>query len=189
MEGHHISVHIDTGDRFPQWSIQETKEFLMIRAELDRTFMETKRKQASVEVIANKMKEKGYNRSADQCKCKWKNLVTQIQGCKECCGLRQKAGAKKKGVQLSSEDEDENEESEGEKGSSKKKKKGKTSVNVGGSSSGGSFNLKEVLEDFMKAAGANGGAMARSVRGEGKGEESQGDGVETKPWKHWKTRG
>uniref|UniRef100_F6H6T6 Myb-like domain-containing protein n=1 Tax=Vitis vinifera TaxID=29760 RepID=F6H6T6_VITVI len=176
MEGHHISVHIDTGDRFPQWSIQETKEFLMIRAELDRTFMETKRNKLLWEVIANKMKEKGYNRSADQCKCKWKNLVTRYKGCEtmEPEAMRQQfpfynelqaiftarmqrmlwieaeGGAKKKGVQLSSEDEDENEESEGEKGSSKKKKKGKTSVNVGGSSSGGSFNLKEVLEDFMK---------------------------------------
>ncbi|XP_034692930.1 trihelix transcription factor GT-3b-like [Vitis riparia] len=176
MEGHHISVHIDTGDRFPQWSIQETKEFLMIRAELDRTFMETKRNKLLWEVIANKMKEKGYNRSADQCKCKWKNLVTRYKGCEtmEPEAMRQQfpfynelqaiftarmqrmlwieaeGGAKKKGVQLSSEDEDENEESEGEKGSSKKKKKGKTSVNVGGSSSGASFNLKEVLEDFMK---------------------------------------
>lgn len=39
---HQISVNIDTGDRFPQWSVQETRDFLMIRAELDPTFMETK---------------------------------------------------------------------------------------------------------------------------------------------------
>ncbi|TKY65820.1 Trihelix transcription factor GT-3b [Spatholobus suberectus] len=37
------SANVDATDRFPQWSIQETKEFLVIRAELDQTFMETKR--------------------------------------------------------------------------------------------------------------------------------------------------
>uniref|UniRef100_A0A7N1A348 Myb-like domain-containing protein n=1 Tax=Kalanchoe fedtschenkoi TaxID=63787 RepID=A0A7N1A348_KALFE len=71
-----------SGDsRFPQWSMQETKEFLMIRAELDRTFMETKRNKLLWEVISTKMREKGFNRSADQCKCKWKNLVTRYKGC------------------------------------------------------------------------------------------------------------
>lgn len=78
-------MSIDTttsGDnRFPQWSIQETREFLVIRADLDRSFMETKRNKLLWEVIANKMKEKGFNRSADQCKCKWKNLVTRYKGC------------------------------------------------------------------------------------------------------------
>lgn len=68
-----------SSDRFPQWSVAETKEFLMIRAELDRTFMETKRNKLLWEVIANKMKEKGFNRSAEQCKCKWKNLVTRYK--------------------------------------------------------------------------------------------------------------
>ncbi|CAN1134403.1 Trihelix transcription factor GT-3a [Linum perenne] len=72
----------ETADsRFPQWSIQETKEFLMIRAELDRTFMETKRNKLLWEVISSKMKEKGFLRSPDQCKCKWKNLVTRYKGC------------------------------------------------------------------------------------------------------------
>lgn len=85
---HQYGVHLlqDTigpgaasGDRFPQWSIQETRDFLMIRAELDPTFMETKRNKLLWEVIATKMREKGYNRSADQCKCKWKNLVTRYK--------------------------------------------------------------------------------------------------------------
>lgn len=102
MEGHHHHHHhqysglhsIDTGgsgsggggvgvgsggDRFPQWSIQETRDFLMIRAELDPTFMETKRNKLLWEVIATRMREKGYNRSAEQCKCKWKNLVTRYK--------------------------------------------------------------------------------------------------------------
>ncbi|XP_058734497.1 trihelix transcription factor GT-3b-like [Vicia villosa] len=71
----------DVSDRFPQWSIQETKEFLMIRSELDQTFMETKRNKQLWDVISNHMKEKGYHRSAEQCKCKWKNLVTRYKGC------------------------------------------------------------------------------------------------------------
>ncbi|MED6130968.1 Trihelix transcription factor GT-3b [Stylosanthes scabra] len=53
----------------------------MIRAELDQTFMETKRNKQLWEIISNTMKEKGYNRSAEQCKCKWKNLVTRYKGC------------------------------------------------------------------------------------------------------------
>ncbi|KAK4771314.1 hypothetical protein SAY87_031846 [Trapa incisa] len=96
MEGrygqHHINPHhqqqqyvssgVDpTGDRFPQWSLQETKDFLMKRAELDQRFMETKRNKVLWEVVSNKMKEMGYNRSADQCKSKWKNLVTRYKGC------------------------------------------------------------------------------------------------------------
>ncbi|KDP24439.1 hypothetical protein JCGZ_25003 [Jatropha curcas] len=171
---HHISVNVDT-DRFPQWSVQETKEFLMIRAELDRTFMETKRNKLLWEVISNKMKEKGYNRSAEQCKCKWKNLVTRYKGCEtmEPESLRQQfpfynelqaiftarmqrmlwvesevggaGGSKKKAVQLSSDEEDDNEESEGEKGSIRKKKKGKSMANIGSGSSS-SGNSKNLKE-------------------------------------------
>ena len=79
QQQHHIGVHVEAGDKFPQWSVQETKEFLMIRAELDPTFMEKKRNKVLWEVISNKMKEKGYNRSAEQCKCKWKNLFTRYK--------------------------------------------------------------------------------------------------------------
>ncbi|KAL9230696.1 hypothetical protein vseg_006013 [Gypsophila vaccaria] len=76
-----VAAEGGSGDRFPQWSIQETKEFLGIRAELDRTFMETKRNKLLWEVISTKMREFGYLRSAEQCKCKWKNLVTRYKGC------------------------------------------------------------------------------------------------------------
>ncbi|RAL52155.1 hypothetical protein DM860_017292 [Cuscuta australis] len=69
------------GDRFPQWSSQETREFLGIRGELDPTFMQTKRNKLLWEIIATKMKERGFHRSAEQCKCKWKNLVTRYKGC------------------------------------------------------------------------------------------------------------
>ncbi|KAD6120372.1 hypothetical protein R6Q59_026407 [Mikania micrantha] len=69
-----------SGDRFPQWSVQETRDFLMIRGEMDPTFMETKRNKILWEVISTKMKETGYNRTAHQCRCKWKNLVTRYKG-------------------------------------------------------------------------------------------------------------
>ncbi|KAK7256907.1 hypothetical protein RIF29_30481 [Crotalaria pallida] len=77
----HTITNVDVIDRLPQWSIQETKEFLMIRAELDQAFMETKRNKQLWDVTSNKMKEKGYPRSSEQCKCKWKNLVTRYKGC------------------------------------------------------------------------------------------------------------
>lgn len=149
----------------------------MIRAELDQTFMETKRNKQLWEVISNRMKEKGYHRSADQCKCKWKNLVTRYKGCEtmEPEATRQQfpfynelqaiftarmqrmlwaeaeGGSKKKGVHLSSEDEEEgNEESEGDhKGNiSKKKKKGK--MVIGGGSGGGNSNNLETLKEIME---------------------------------------
>ncbi|VVB02590.1 unnamed protein product [Arabis nemorensis] len=69
------------GDRFPQWSIEETKELIRIRGELDQTFMETKRNKLLWEVISNKMRDKSFPRSPEQCKCKWKNLVTRFKGC------------------------------------------------------------------------------------------------------------
>ncbi|KAJ8448327.1 hypothetical protein Cgig2_021955 [Carnegiea gigantea] len=43
--------------------------------------METKRNKLLWEVISTKMREKGFHRSAEQCKCKWKNLVTRYKGC------------------------------------------------------------------------------------------------------------
>lgn len=150
----------------------------MIRAELDRNFMETKRNKLLWEVVATKMKEKGFNRSADQCKCKWKNLVTRYKGCEtmEPEAMRQQfpyynelqaiftarmkimlwaeaeggaGGSKKKAAQLSSDDEDDNEESDHQGGVSRKKTKKAGKSNIIGSSSGGG-SLKEILDEFMK---------------------------------------
>ncbi|XP_010490572.1 PREDICTED: trihelix transcription factor GT-3a [Camelina sativa] len=69
------------GERIPQWSIEETKELLGIREELDQTFMETKRNKLLWEVVAAKMADKGFVRSPEQCKSKWKNLVTRYKAC------------------------------------------------------------------------------------------------------------
>ncbi|KAL0336756.1 UNVERIFIED_CONTAM: Trihelix transcription factor GT-3b [Sesamum calycinum] len=74
-----VSIDSGGGDRLPQWSIQETQDFLIIRAELDPTFMETKRNKLLWELVSTRMKEKGYNRNPGQCKCKWKNLVSRYK--------------------------------------------------------------------------------------------------------------
>nr|DAD36434.1 TPA_asm: hypothetical protein HUJ06_007075 [Nelumbo nucifera] len=67
-------------DRIPQWGHQETRDFIAIRAELERDFTVAKRNKTLWEIVAAKMKERGYRRTPDQCKCKWKNLVNRYKG-------------------------------------------------------------------------------------------------------------
>lgn len=64
----------------PQWGLQETKEFIGIRAELEKDFTVTKRNKTLWEIVSAKMREKGYRRTPEQCKCKWKNLVNRYKG-------------------------------------------------------------------------------------------------------------
>lgn len=66
-------------ERFPQWGNQETRDFIEIRAQLEWDFTTAKRNKNLWEVVANRMREKGYRRTADQCKCKWKNLVNRYK--------------------------------------------------------------------------------------------------------------
>ncbi|OUZ99108.1 SANT/Myb domain [Macleaya cordata] len=61
------------------WSHEETKQLLRIRGELDQTFMQTTRNKLLWEIISAKMTQKGFNRTPDQCKSKWKNLVTRYK--------------------------------------------------------------------------------------------------------------
>ncbi|KAL2479461.1 Trihelix transcription factor GT-3b [Abeliophyllum distichum] len=181
MEGyppfHHQYSNIDTaaaygsggGDRFPHWSIQETQNFLMIRGELDPNFMETKRNKLLWELISMKMKEKGYSKSPEQCKCKWKNLVTRYKGYEtmEAEGMRQQfpfynelhaiftarmqrmVNSKKKEVQdlLSSDEEDDYDRETTESGA-RKKRKIKGSANP--SASGKLIIIREIMEKMMK---------------------------------------
>lgn len=67
-------------ERLPLWSQQETRDFIAIRGELERDFTVAKRNKSLWEVVAAKMKELGYRRTPDQCKCKWKNLVSRYKG-------------------------------------------------------------------------------------------------------------
>ncbi|XP_019420218.1 PREDICTED: trihelix transcription factor GT-3b-like [Lupinus angustifolius] len=70
----------ERGPSQPQWSQQETMEFIAIRAELERDFTASKRTKTLWEVVSSKMRERGFRRSPEQCKCKWKNLVNRYKG-------------------------------------------------------------------------------------------------------------
>ncbi|XP_058086898.1 trihelix transcription factor GT-3b-like [Magnolia sinica] len=75
-----VSVAQKKEERVPQWTHQETRDFIAIRAELERDFNLAKRNKTLWEAVAARMKERGYRRSPDQCKCKWKNLVNRYKG-------------------------------------------------------------------------------------------------------------
>ncbi|KAL0327663.1 UNVERIFIED_CONTAM: Trihelix transcription factor GT-3b [Sesamum angustifolium] len=67
-------------ERFPQWSTQETRDLIEIRAQLEWDFTAARRTKNLWEMVACRMREKGYRRTSDQCKCKWKNLVNKYKG-------------------------------------------------------------------------------------------------------------
>ncbi|KAJ8479829.1 hypothetical protein OPV22_023556 [Ensete ventricosum] len=70
----------ETSERFPQWTHDETMEFLAIRAQLDKSFVETKRNKPLWQAISSLLQQRGFFRTPDQCKSKWKNLVTRFKG-------------------------------------------------------------------------------------------------------------
>ncbi|XP_052155919.1 trihelix transcription factor GT-3b-like [Oryza glaberrima] len=67
-------------ERLPQWSHAETAAFLAIRADLDHSFLSTKRNKALWEAASARLHALGFARTPDQCKSKWKNLVTRFKG-------------------------------------------------------------------------------------------------------------
>ncbi|XP_020083943.1 trihelix transcription factor GT-3b-like [Ananas comosus] len=67
-------------ERVPQWGPQETRELIGIRGELERHFSASKRNKTLWEAVASRMRDRGYRRTPDQCKCKWKNLVNRYKG-------------------------------------------------------------------------------------------------------------
>uniref|UniRef100_A0A0E0KY21 Myb-like domain-containing protein n=1 Tax=Oryza punctata TaxID=4537 RepID=A0A0E0KY21_ORYPU len=67
-------------ERLPQWSHAETSAFLAIRADLDHSFLSTKRNKALWEAASARLQALGFSRTPDQCKSKWKNLVTRFKG-------------------------------------------------------------------------------------------------------------
>uniref|UniRef100_A0ACD5ZPA5 Uncharacterized protein n=1 Tax=Avena sativa TaxID=4498 RepID=A0ACD5ZPA5_AVESA len=70
-------------ERLPQWSHAETAAFLAIRADLDHSFLSTKRNKALWEAVSARLHAHsggGFARTPDQCKSKWKNLVTRFKG-------------------------------------------------------------------------------------------------------------
>ncbi|KAE9606971.1 hypothetical protein Lal_00025807 [Lupinus albus] len=75
-----LAAREERGPSQTQWSQQETMEFIAIRAELERDFTASKRTKTLWEVVSSKMRERGFRRSPEQCKCKWKNLVNRYKG-------------------------------------------------------------------------------------------------------------
>lgn len=53
---------------------------IAIRGELERDFSTSKRNKSLWETVASRMREKGFNRTPHQCKCKWKNLLIRYKG-------------------------------------------------------------------------------------------------------------
>lgn len=74
-------------ERLTQWSFQETKDFIAIRSDLEKDFTHAKRNKTLWEAIASKMKERGYHRSGEQCKLKWKNLYNRYKAAAVSQGL------------------------------------------------------------------------------------------------------
>ncbi|KAJ1272621.1 hypothetical protein BS78_06G217100 [Paspalum vaginatum] len=68
-------------ERVPQWGAQETRELIMARGEVEREANAARRSAKTMwEAVAARLRERGYRRTADQCKCKWKNLVNRYKG-------------------------------------------------------------------------------------------------------------
>ncbi|CAL8155419.1 unnamed protein product [Prunus armeniaca] len=64
-----------------QWAPEETRELIAIRGELEiRNSNLAKRSKALWEAVSSKMAERGFNRTPEQCKCKWKNLLIRYKG-------------------------------------------------------------------------------------------------------------
>ncbi|CAL5025610.1 unnamed protein product [Urochloa decumbens] len=68
-------------ERVPQWGAQETRELILARGEVEREADAARRSAKTMwEAVAARLRERGYRRTADQCKCKWKNLVNRYKG-------------------------------------------------------------------------------------------------------------
>ncbi|KAJ8491586.1 hypothetical protein OPV22_013307 [Ensete ventricosum] len=159
-------------ERFPQWTHDETRELLAIRAQLDRSFTETKRNKPLWEATSSMLQQKGFFRTPDQCKSKWKNLVTRFKGIESAEGEIGKQfpfyeemrrifsdrmerllvfeKEKGKGVQVrikeweeEAEEDEEEEEEEGKAEESKKRRKVTRKKNLEG-------EVTDALREFMR---------------------------------------
>ncbi|PHU08636.1 Trihelix transcription factor GT-3a [Capsicum chinense] len=68
-------------NRVPPWSNQEIRDLIAIRGELQIEFSSTNRSNLKNlwEIVGVRMSERGYRRSGEQCKSKWKTLVTRYK--------------------------------------------------------------------------------------------------------------
>ena len=63
-------------ERLPPWSNQETRDLIEMRAQVE---LAAKTNTNLWEMVADRMRDRGYWRTADHCKWKWKNLVTAFK--------------------------------------------------------------------------------------------------------------
>ncbi|KAG6520148.1 trihelix transcription factor GT-3b-like [Zingiber officinale] len=68
------------GEREIPWGEQETRDLIAIRDDLERGHPKARGYRTLWEAVADAMRDRGYLRSPDQCKCKWKNLVNRYKG-------------------------------------------------------------------------------------------------------------
>lgn len=70
-------------ERVPQWGAQETRELIAARGEMERESAAAAAACRSAktlwEAVSARLRERGYRRTAEQCKCKWKNLVNRYK--------------------------------------------------------------------------------------------------------------
>ena len=66
-------------ERVPPWGAQEARELIAARGELEREAAAGRSAKAMWEAVADALRARGYRRTADQCKCKWKNLVNRYK--------------------------------------------------------------------------------------------------------------
>uniref|UniRef100_A0A0E0KUS1 Myb-like domain-containing protein n=1 Tax=Oryza punctata TaxID=4537 RepID=A0A0E0KUS1_ORYPU len=69
-------------ERVPQWGAQETRELIAARGEMEREAAAAAGRSAKTlwEAVSARLRERGYRRTSEQCKCKWKNLVNRYKG-------------------------------------------------------------------------------------------------------------
>ncbi|XP_062226622.1 trihelix transcription factor GT-3a-like [Phragmites australis] len=68
-------------ERVQQWGAQEARDLIAARGEMEREAVAARRSVKTMwEAVAARLRERGYRRTADQCKCKWKNLVNRYKG-------------------------------------------------------------------------------------------------------------
>ena len=62
-----------------QWGQEETRELIRIRGDMERDSAASKRSKALWEAVSAAMLGRGFSRTPDQCKCKWKNLLNRYK--------------------------------------------------------------------------------------------------------------
>ncbi|ESR46068.1 hypothetical protein CICLE_v10002156mg [Citrus x clementina] len=132
-----------------QWGNEETRDLIVIRGETERDLVGIKRNKTIWEIVSVKLRERGYSRTPDQCKCKWKNLVNRYKAKKRFKRLN--------ADELSDEEDDDEEQSEEEeeeeerpaRGNSRKRKIERNVSDKSPRATSGTAGIHEMLKAFF----------------------------------------